>query len=227
MLARMRVLVVDDEQLLAEGVRRGLQAEGMVVDVANDGRSGLGLARSGGYDVIVLDLLMPGMSGWAVCSALRAEGVWTPVLMLTAKDGEWDQVEAFDAGADDYVTKPFAFTVLVARLRALVRRGAAPRPVLLAAGDLVLDPASRSTTRAGAPVELTARETALLEHLLRNAGRALSKEELLRQVWGVDAGDPNVVEVHMANLRRKIDRPFGTDTIRTVRGAGYLLAADG
>lgn len=219
--------MVDDEELLAEGVRRGLGAEGMAVDVAHDGTEGLALARSGRYDAIVLDLLMPGMSGWQVCERLRADGIWTPVLMLTAKDGEWDQVEAFDAGADDYVTKPFPFTVLVARLHALVRRGSTPRPTRLTAGTLTFDPTSRSTHRGDVLIELTVREAALLECLLRNAGRLVSKDELLSNVWGADGGDPNVVEVHLANLRRKVDRPFGTSTIRTVRGAGYLIPGDG
>ncbi|MDO3699551.1 response regulator transcription factor, partial [Curtobacterium flaccumfaciens] len=167
----MRVLVVDDEVRLADGVRRGLEAEGWAVDVANDGVDGLWHAREFRYDAIVLDLMMPGLSGWAVCAQLRADGDWTPVLMLTAKDGEWDQVEALDAGADDYVTKPFSHPVLVARLRALVRRGARERPTVLTLGDLVVDPAARTVARGETPVELTSREFAVLEYLARHPGQ--------------------------------------------------------
>ncbi|MDP4333350.1 response regulator transcription factor [Curtobacterium sp. A7_M15] len=224
----MRVLVVDDEVRLADGVRRGLEAEGWAVDVAHDGVDGLWHAREFGYDVIVLDLMMPGLSGWAVCAQLRADGDWTPVLMLTAKDGEWDQVEALDAGADDYVTKPFSHPVLVARLRALVRRGARERPAVLTLGDLVVDPAARTVSRGSTPVELTSREFAVLEFLARRAGEVCSKRDVIENVWDVDFdGDPNIVEVYVGHLRRKVDRPFGRTAIETVRGAGYRLAADG
>ncbi|WP_336698923.1 response regulator transcription factor [Curtobacterium sp. USHLN213] len=224
----MRVLVVDDEVRLADGVRRGLEAEGWAVDVAHDGVDGLWHAREFGYDAIVLDLMMPGLSGWAVCAQLRADGDWTPVLMLTAKDGEWDQVEALDAGADDYVTKPFSHPVLVARLRALVRRGARERPAVLTLGDLVVDPAARTVCRASTPVELTSREFAVLEFLARRAGEVCSKRDVIENVWDVDFdGDPNIVEVYVGHLRRKVDRPFGRTAIETVRGAGYRLAADG
>jgi len=224
----MRVLVVDDEARLADGVRRGLEAEGWAVDVAHDGVDGLWHAREFGYDAIVLDLMMPGLSGWAVCAQLRADGDWTPVLMLTAKDGEWDQVEALDAGADDYVTKPFSHPVLVARLRALVRRGARERPAVLTLGDLVVDPAARTVSRASTPVELTSREFAVLEFLARRAGEVCSKRDVIENVWDVDFdGDPNIVEVYVGHLRRKVDRPFGRTAIETVRGAGYRLAADG
>ncbi|MDR6574972.1 DNA-binding response OmpR family regulator [Curtobacterium sp. 320] len=224
----MRVLVVDDEVRLADGVRRGLEAEGWAVDVAHDGVDGLWHAREFGYDAIVLDLMMPGLSGWAVCAQLRADGDWTPVLMLTAKDGEWDQVEALDAGADDYVTKPFSHPVLVARLRALVRRGARERPAVLTLGDLVVDPAARRVSRASTPVELTSREFAVLEFLARRAGEVCSKRDVIENVWDVDFdGDPNIVEVYVGHLRRKVDRPFGRTAIETVRGAGYRLAADG
>jgi DNA-binding response OmpR family regulator len=224
----MRVLVVDDEVRLADGVRRGLEAEGWAVDVARDGVDGLWHAREFGYDAIVLDLMMPGLSGWAVCAQLRADGDWTPVLMLTAKDGEWDQVEALDAGADDYVTKPFSHPVLVARLRALVRRGARERPAVLTLGDLVVDPAARTVSRASTPVELTSREFAVLEFLARRAGEVCSKRDVIENVWDVDFdGDPNIVEVYVGHLRRKVDRPFGRTAIETVRGAGYRLAADG
>ncbi|TDN45619.1 DNA-binding response OmpR family regulator [Curtobacterium flaccumfaciens] len=224
----MRVLVVDDEVRLADGVRRGLEAEGWAVDVAHDGVDGLWHAREFTYDAIVLDLMMPGLSGWAVCAQLRADGDWTPVLMLTAKDGEWDQVEALDAGADDYVTKPFSHPVLVARLRALVRRGARERPAVLTLGDLVVDPAARTVSRAGTPVELTSREFAVLEFLARRAGQVCSKRDVIDNVWDVDfEGDPNIVEVYVGHLRRKLDRPFGRTALETVRGAGYRLAADG
>ncbi|MCT9621630.1 response regulator transcription factor [Curtobacterium sp. C2H10] len=224
----MRVLVVDDEVRLADGVRRGMEAEGWAVDVAHDGVDGLWHAREFGYDAIVLDLMMPGLSGWAVCAQLRADGDWTPVLMLTAKDGEWDQVEALDAGADDYVTKPFSHPVLVARLRALVRRGARERPAVLTLGDLVVDPAARTVSRASTPVELTSREFAVLEFLARRAGEVCSKRDVIENVWDVDFdGDPNIVEVYVGHLRRKVDRPFGRTAIETVRGAGYRLAADG
>lgn len=224
----MRVLVVDDEVRLADGVRRGLEAEGWAVDVANDGVDGLWHAREFRYDAIVLDLMMPGLSGWAVCAQLRADGDWTPVLMLTAKDGEWDQVEALDAGADDYVTKPFSHPVLVARLRALVRRGARERPTVLTLGDLVVDPAARTVARGETTVELTSREFAVLEYLARHPGQVRSKRDVIENVWDVDfEGDPNIVEVYVGHLRRKLDRPFGRAAIETVRGAGYRLAADG
>jgi two-component system OmpR family response regulator len=227
-MAAMRVLVVDDEVRLADGVRRGLEAEGWAVDVAHDGIDGLWHAREFRYDAVVLDLMMPGLSGWAVCGQLRAEGNWTPVLMLTAKDGEWDQVEALDAGADDYVTKPFSHPVLVARLRALVRRGARERPAVLTVGDLQVDPAARTASRGDTPLDLTSREFAVLEFLVRRAGQVCSKREVIENVWDVDFdGDPNIVEVYVGHLRRKVDRPFGRATIETVRGAGYRLADDG
>jgi DNA-binding response OmpR family regulator len=224
----MRVLIVDDEVRLADGVRRGLEAEGFAVDVAHNGVDGLWRASETRYDAIVLDLMMPGMSGWKVCEALRSEGNWTPVLMLTAKDGEWDQIEALDTGADDYVTKPFSFAILVARLRALIRRGAIERPAILEAGDLRLDPATRRVWRDGAEVSLTAREFSVLEHMLRHRGQVLSKRDVIAGVWDDDfEGDPNIVEVYVGHLRRKLDRPFGRTAIETVRGAGYRLAADG
>ena len=224
----MRVLVVDDEVRLADGVRRGLVAEGFAVDVAHNGVDGLWRARETRYDAIVLDLMMPGMSGWKVCEALRSEGNWTPVLMLTAKDGEWDQVEALDAGADDYVTKPFSFAILVARLRALIRRGVVERPVILEAGGLRLDPVTRRVWRDGAEVALTAREFSVLEHLLRHRGQVLSKRDVIAGVWDDDfEGDPNIVEVYVGQLRRKLELPLGRTAIETVRGAGYRLVADG
>jgi DNA-binding response OmpR family regulator len=224
----VRVLVVEDEERLAAGVRAGLEAEGFAVDVAGDGVDGLWMAREHPYDAIVLDLMLPGLNGYRVCRALRDDGNWTPVLVLTAKDGEWDEVEALDTGADDFLAKPFSHAVLVARLRALLRRGARERPAVLAAGDLRLDPAARRAWRGDVEVELTARELSLLEFLLRRAGEVVSKREVLDHVWDVDfEGDPNIVEVYVRHLRNKLDRPFGRASIETLRGAGYRLAADG
>jgi two-component system, OmpR family, response regulator len=224
----MRVLVVEDERRLAAGLRKGLEAEGFAVDVALDGADGLWMAREHAYDAVVLDIMLPGMNGYKVCATLRQDGVWTPILMLTAKDGEWDEVEALDTGADDYLTKPFAYAVLVARLRALLRRGARERPVVLEAGDIRLDPAARRAWRGGVEVELTPRELALLEFLLHRRGEVVSKREILEHVWDYDfEGDSNIVEVYVWHLRNKLDRPFGRDTIQTIRGAGYRLAADG
>jgi len=224
----MRVLVVEDERRLAAGVRAGLEAEGFAVDVAADGIDGAWMAREHPYDAIVLDLMLPGMNGFRVCRALREESVWTPILVLTAKDGEWDEVEALDTGADDFLTKPFSSAVLVARLRALLRRGTRPRPAVLAAGDLRLDPAARRAWRGGVEVDLTARELSLLEFLLRRRGEVLSKSDVLAHVWDeAFEGDPNIVEVYVGHLRNKVDRPFGRAAIETVRGAGYRLAADG
>jgi DNA-binding response OmpR family regulator len=224
----MRILVVEDEQRMAAGLRAGLEAEGFAVDVASNGVDGLWLARERPPDAIVLDIMLPGLNGYVICRTLRAEDIWTPILMLTAKDGEWDQVEALDTGADDYLTKPFSHAVLVARLRALLRRGTAERPVVLAAGDLRLDPAARRAWRGPTELDLTTRETALLEFLLRRRGDVLSKHEILTHVWDFDFdGDPNIVEVYVGHLRRKVDRPFGRTAIRTLRGAGYRLEADG
>jgi DNA-binding response OmpR family regulator len=224
----MRALVVEDERRLAAGLRNGLEAEGFAVDVALDGTDGLWMAREHPYDAIVLDIMLPGVNGYRICETLRREGIWTPILMLTAKGGEWDQVEALDTGADDYLTKPFSYAVLVARLRALLRRGAPQRPAVLEAGDLRLDPSARRASRGDVEVELTPREFALLEFLLRRRGEVLSKREILQHVWDYDfEGDPNIVEVYVRRLRIKLDRPFGRDTIHTLRGAGYRLAAHG
>jgi DNA-binding response OmpR family regulator len=224
----MRLLVVDDEPRLAEGLKRGLEAEGFAVDVAHTGTDGLWLAREQQYAAILLDIMLPGMNGYVVCRTLRDEENWTPVLMLTAKDGEWDQVEGLDTGADDYLTKPFSFAVLLARLRALIRRGAGARPATLAVGDLTLDPAAREVRRADAPIELTTREFAVLEFLMRRAGEVVPKSEILDGVWDFAfEGDPNIVEVYIGHLRAKIDRPFGRESIRTVRGAGYRIGTDG
>jgi DNA-binding response OmpR family regulator len=227
-LAAVRVLVVEDERRLAAAVRRGLQAEGFAVDLAHNGEDGLHAAREGDYDALVLDLMLPKLSGYRVCQQLRAEQNWVPILILSAKDGEYDQADGLDLGADDYLTKPFSYVVLAARLRALLRRGAVPRPATLTAGDLTLDPATRQVRRGGHPVELTAREFSLLEFLLRRAGQVVPKQVLLEHVWDdYGAVDPNAVEVYVSYLRRKIDVPFGRHALQTVRGAGYRLAADG
>lgn len=224
----MRVLLVDDEVRLATALRRGLEAEGIAVDVAHTGTDGLWFARENEYDVLVLDIMMPGMSGYALCRTLRDEGNWTPILMLTAKDGDWDQVEALDTGADDFLTKPFSYPVLLARLRSLVRRGQTDRPVVLEAGDLRVDPASRRVTRGDVPVTLTSREFAVLDFLIRRKGEAVTKAEILANVWDFDFdGDPNIVEVYIRHLRNKIDRPFDRAAIETLRGAGYRLDAGG
>ncbi|KQT96830.1 response regulator transcription factor [Sanguibacter sp. Leaf3] len=221
----MRILVVDDEARLLDGVRRGLEAEGFAVDVAANGVDGLWMAQEHSYDAIVLDIMMPGMNGYTVCERLRAEGDWTPILMLTAKDGEWDEVEALDTGADDFLSKPFSYAVLVARLRSLVRRGVRERPVVLEAGDLRLDPATKRVQRGGTEIELTSRELAVLDYLMRNVGDVVSKRQVLENVWDVDfEGDPNIVEVYVRHLRNKVDRPFGRASIETLRGSGYRLS---
>jgi DNA-binding response OmpR family regulator len=223
----VRVLVVEDEKRLASGLKKGLEAEGFAVDAALDGTDGLWLARENPYDVIVLDIMLPGVNGFKVCSTLREEGNWTPILMLTAKDGEWDQAEALDSGADDYLVKPFSYVVLLARLRALLRRGAPARPVVLEAGDLTLDPATRRVERGGRAIHLTPREFSVLEFLLRQQGNVVSKREILDHVWDYDfEGDPNIVEVYVRRLRQKIDQSVDQGSIDTVRGAGYRLRAD-
>jgi DNA-binding response OmpR family regulator len=227
-ISAVRVLVVEDEPGLGDALARGLAAEGFGVDVVADGLEGLWRAREQAYAAIVLDIMLPKLNGYALCRQLRSEGIWTPILMLTAKSGEYDEAEALDTGADDFLTKPFSYVVLVARLRALVRRGAGPRPVALTVGDLVLDPAQRSCTRAGAEIQLTPREFALVELLARRSEEVVPKLEILDQVWGPDfPGDPNVVEVYVGYVRRKIDTPFGRSSLLTVRGAGYRLTAAG
>ena len=223
----MRVLLVEDEKLLAETLRRGLSGEGFVVDVVHDGITGLWAATENPYDVVVLDLMLPGKHGYAVLKELRERQIWTPVMMLTAKDGEYDQTDAFDLGADDYLTKPFSFLVLVARLRALIRRGAPERPVNLSVGSLLLDPLRRSVSRNGTEITLTAREFGLLMFLMRHPGEVVSKAEILDNVWDpMFEGGDNVVEVYIGYLRRKIDDPFGLSTLGTVRGMGYRLLPD-
>lgn len=218
--AGVRVLVVDDERGLVDALRRGLTAEGFAVDVAYDGAAGLDLATDRDYDAIVLDVMLPRRNGYDVVTGLRAAGVTTPVLLLSAKDGEHDVADGLDVGADDYLTKPFSFVVLVARIRALLRRPPQVRPAVLAVGDLVLDPAARTVTRAGEQVDLTARELALLEYLMRHADRVVGKVELRDHVWDGPGEDGNVVEVYVGYLRRKL----GREAIATVRGAGYRVA---
>jgi two-component system OmpR family response regulator len=222
------LLVVEDEVRLAAALERGLVAEGFTVDVAHDGRDGLELALEHDYAAVVLDVMLPQLSGYEVCRRMRAASRWTPVLMLSAKDGEYDEADGLDIGADDYLTKPFSFLVLVARLRALIRRGAPDRPAVLSAGDLSLDPAGHVVLRGGSEVALTPREFALLELLMRRRGEVVPKSEILAQVWDAHyRGDPNVVEVYVGYLRRKIDAPFARRALETVRGVGYRLAADG
>ncbi|QHF25929.1 response regulator [Rathayibacter sp. VKM Ac-2804] len=220
----MRILIVDDEINLLGALEAGLEGEGFAVDTATTGTDALWLAQEAEYAAIVLDLMLPDISGFRVCERLRAAEDWTPILMLTAKDGDLDQVEALDTGADDYLTKPFSFPVLVARLRALIRRGAAERPTVLTVGDLVLDPAARRVERGGVAIPLTAREFSVLEYLVSRAGDVVPKRDILGAVWDFDFdGDPNIVEVYIRTLRNKIDRPFGRETIRTQRGAGYSV----
>ncbi len=217
----MRVLVVEDERRMADALARGLRAEDYVVDVAYDGPSGLEAARFGDYDAVVLDVMLPGMSGYNVVRTLREESSWVPVLMLSAKDGEYDQADGLDYGADDYLTKPFSFVVLLARLRALTRRDAVPRPLTLSAAGITLDPASRRVSVDDEEVSLSGREFAVLHTLLRAHPNVVPKESLIERVWGdADLVEPNLAEVYIGYLRRKL----GRDRIQTVRGVGYRLA---
>ena len=220
----MKVLIVEDEPLLASTLAVGLRAEGCVVVEASNGVDGLSHAVENDFDVIVLDIMLPGLNGYEVLRRMRTRDIWTPVLMLTAKDGEYDQTDAFDLGADDYMTKPFSFIVLVARLRALVRRSAPQPPAVLTAGTLTLDPSRRMVQRGADPISLTPREYGLLEFLMRHKDTVVTKTEILQNVWDAHyAGADNVVEVYIGYVRRKIDVPFGTSTIGTVRGVGYRL----
>ncbi len=220
----MRVLIVEDEVKLAAAIERRLVAESFDVDVCHDGKDGLWRAIQGSYDVMILDIMLPSMNGYRVCAEMRAQGVWTPILMLTAKDGEYDEVEGLETGADDYLSKPFTFVILLARLRALARRSGAVRPPTLRIGDLELDTASQICRRNGHQIDLTPRERSLLEVLMRNKGDVLSKQTLVDHVWGMDFdGDMNVVEVYIGYLRKKIDQPFASPLIQTVRGLGYRL----
>ena len=223
----MRLLVVEDEERMAAALSRGLSADGFAVDVVHDGTSGLEAARFGEYDAVILDVMLPGLSGYEVIRRLRADDNWVPVLMLSAKDGEYDQSDGLDLGADDYLTKPFSYVVLLARLRALLRRGVRARPAVLSVGDLSLDPASLRVRRGDAEISLSTREFALLEYLMRHPDQVLSKVELLDHVWGAPVDtDVNVVEVYIGYLRKKIDHPFNRRSVRTVRGAGYRLVPD-
>jgi DNA-binding response OmpR family regulator len=224
----VRLLIIEDEVRLASALQRGLQNEGFTVDVAHTGQDGLHAALESAYDALILDIMLPGLSGYRIIEQLRAAEKWVPILMLTAKDGEYDEADALDLGADDYLTKPFSFVVLLARLRALLRRGVTPRPAVLSVDDLVLDPAAHTVKRGDTPIELTPREFSLLEFLMRRAGDAVSKADILHHVWDANyEGDANVVEVYVGYLRRKIDTPFGRQTVQTVRGAGYRLTSDG
>jgi two-component system OmpR family response regulator len=223
----MRILLVEDEPRLAETVRRGLVAEGFVVEIVHDGLAGYHAALGGGFDVVILDIMLPIKSGYDVVRDLRRAAVWTPVLMLSAKDGEYDLADALNLGADDYLIKPFSFVVLLARLRALLRRGAPARPAVLTVDDLALDPARHRVTRSGADIDLTPREYGVLEFLMRHAGAVVTKQEILQSVWDINyEGDDNIVEVYVGYLRRKVDVPFGTRSIHTVRGIGYQLASE-
>jgi two-component system OmpR family response regulator len=224
----MRVLLVEDEVRLADTIKRGLVDHGFVVDVAHDGNEGLWLATDQTYDAIVLDIMLPGLNGYDVLKGVRERKIWTPVLMLTAKDGEFDQVDAFDLGADDYLTKPFSFVVLLARIRALIRRGAPERPTIMEAGDLTLDPSTHRVTRAGVDVTLTPKEFALLQFFMQHPGEAMTKSHILDNVWdSAYDGDLNVVEVYVRYLRLKLDVPFDRHTIETIRGVGYRLDPSG
>ena len=224
---RVRILIVEDEPLIARAVKEGLESDGYAVDVSDRGDDALWRATEEDYDGIILDVMLPGMNGYVVCRELRDRGIATPVMMLTAKDGEFDQAEGLDTGADDYVTKPFSLVVLLARVRALVRRGPTERPPVLASGDLVLDPAERTCRRGDQPIELTPREFSLLRYLMHRRGEPVSKQDLIEHVWADGEMEANVVQVYVGYLRRKIDEPFGRGAIETVRGHGYRLAADG
>jgi two-component system, OmpR family, response regulator len=224
----MRVLVVEDEIKMASLIRRGLRSEGLAADVAIKGEDALWMAAATEYDVIVLDVMLPGMDGFEVCRRLRADGVWAPVLMLTARDAIEDRVQGLDTGADDYLVKPFSFAELAARLRALARRGPIERAPVMLAGDLHLDPSSRRVWRADADISLSPKEFALLETFMRRQGQVLDRFQLLEHAWdGEYENRSNVVDVYVRYLRQKIDRPFGVESIETVRGAGYRLRADG
>jgi two-component system OmpR family response regulator len=222
----MRVLVVEDEIKMASLVRRGLRSEGLAADVAINGEDALWMAAATGYDAIVLDVMLPGIDGFETCRRLRAEGIWSPVLMLTARDSIEDRVAGLDGGADDYLTKPFSFAELLARLRALARRGAVERPAVLEVGGLRLDPAARRAWRGDEEVSLSAKEFRLLEVFMRRPGEVLTRYQLLEQAWDYDYENrSNIVDVYVRYLRDKVDRPFGVRQLETVRGAGYRLAA--
>ena len=220
--------MVDDDSRVGGAVKRGLEHEGYAVDLALDGIEGHWLAVENAYDAMVLDIMLPGMRGDTLCTSLRDAGVWTPILMLTAKSPEAEEAQALDAGADDFLAKPFSYLVLLARLRALLRRGRPERPQVLVAGDLRLDPAAHRVWRGEVPLVLSRRQFSMLEYLMRHTGDVLSKREILEHVWDFAfEGDPNIVEVYVRQLRQRIDEPFGRTALRTVRGAGYRLETDG
>jgi two-component system OmpR family response regulator len=224
----MQVLVVEDEVKMAALLRRGLTEQGLAVDVVGDGEAGVAMATATSYDAIVLDVILPGIDGFEACRQMRVQGVWSPVLMLTARGTLKDRIAGLDGGADDYLTKPFSFAELLARLRALVRRGTAERPTVLEVGDLRLDPATRQVWRGETEVELSAKEFTLLEVFMRNPGHVLTRIQLLEHAWEYDYEHrSNVIEVYVRYLRRKIDQPFGVKSLETVRGAGYRLRKDG
>ncbi len=224
----MRILVAENDYRLASSIKRGLEAEGFAVDIARDGRAGLARAEIEEYDVLVLDVVLPVVSGYRMCARLRRAGNWTPILMLAAEDGEHGEVAALDTGADDVLSKPFSLPVLSARLRALMRRYVLERPAVLTAGDLSLDPASHRVRRGSAEITLTARQFSVLEFLMRRAGDVVGKRTILEHVWDfAHDGDPNIVEVHVRHLRQKIDEPFGRRAIETVRLVGYRLNENG
>jgi two-component system, OmpR family, response regulator len=224
----MRILVVEDHERMAGLIRRGLLEEGYAVDLVSSGEDGEWMVAENEYDAIVLDVVLPGIDGFELCRRIRGDGGWAPVLMLTARDAVDDRVRGLDAGADDYLTKPFAFAELIARIRALVRRGSPERPAVLAVGDLTLDPSSHEVRRGRVQVDLTAKEFSLLEYLMRHRGEVLSRGRLIEHVWDFAfEGDSNVVDVYIRYLREKVDRPFGRRSIETVRGAGYRLRDEG
>lgn len=224
----MKLLLIEDDKKIATAVKRGLEGDGFTVEVAFDGTNGLWMATEGSYDVLIVDLMLPGKNGFVICRELREKQNWTPILVLTAKDGDLDEAEALDTGADDYLTKPFSYPVLVARLRALLRRTSGQNPVPIILGDLRIDPGQRRCWRGETEIDLTARQFEVLEFLMRRSGQVMSKAEILAGVWESDFdGDPNIVEVYIGRLRSRIDHPFDRRAIETVRGAGYRLATDG
>lgn len=223
----MKVLVVEDDARIAATLQRGLRAEGFTVEVSLDGEAGLWAATENSYDLLILDLMLPRRNGFQICRTLREQGDWTPILVLTAKDGVYDEAEALDTGADDYLTKPFSFQVLVAHVRALLRRSSGTAPVPICVGDLRLDPARHRCWRGEVEIRLTAREFSVLEFFVRRPGMVASKADILNGVWDYDFdGDPNIIEVYIGRLRRKVDEPFGRRDIETVRGAGYRLVSN-
>jgi two-component system OmpR family response regulator len=220
----VRVLVVEDEVKMASLLKRGLEEEGHAVDLASDGATGVWMGTENPYDAIVLDVMLPDVDGFGVCRKLREAGRWSPILMLTARDAVDDRVAGLDAGADDYLTKPFSFAELLARLRALQRRGEPERPAVLTVDDLVMDPATHRVVRAGVPIQLTRKEFSLLEYFVRHPGEVLSRTKLIEHVWDFSfESDSNVIDVYVRYLRQKIDRPFGKESLETVRGVGYRL----